>query len=531
MNNYLDRETIMSKTNIESQLAKILSESPSAPFLFIGSGFSRRYIDLPDWKGLLEHFSKRPFTRYLSKADNNYPKAALALAEDFHEEWWEKNEKNHEIYNSANWINKIETPLKYEVAEYLQDYSINDDVMQNPELVELMNNNVVIDGIITTNWDLLLENIFPKLKVYVGQSDILFKHPQAVGEIFKIHGCCSNFNSLILSSNDYENFNDKNPYLAAKLISIFLEKPVIFLGYSLSDDNIKNILEKIENVIDSEDKIIKLSKNMIFVSRANGSGDEVSRLEMPINDKRLTFTHIKTDDFGKIFRALQYAERKIPIDFLRIFKEQIYNIVNSKEKADLRLKHVDFDSLMEGDDIEFVAGVGVASISEFGIKGISGITAKDLIRDIVCDDLDIPSDEIIKILPKLIKGTPTYIPIRKYLNGSNLQLKNDESTVKNRLKLSTKSYIDKTTNSKKMSADLQSVSNYNDILSSASYDKNKKLDLLGVWLASNKTIENCTNIKEELKSNYDDWISTSNYSNFKRLVCIVDEIANNDLKS
>lgn len=520
----------MSQTDIEGQLAKILSESPSAPFLFIGSGFSRRYIDMPDWKGLLGKFSKKPFTRYLGKVNGDVPRAALALAQDFHEEWWEENENSQEIYNSESWLNKIETPLKYEIAKYLQNYSINDNVMEDDELIELLHDKVVIDGIITTNWDLLLEKIFPKLKVYVGQSDILFKHPQAVGEIFKIHGCCSNFNSLVLSSNDYDNFNEKNPYLAAKLISIFLEKPVIFLGYSLSDENIKNILEKIENVIDSEDKIIKLSKNMIFVSRADGSEDEMARLEMPINDKRLTFTHIKTDDFGQVFRALQYAERKIPVDFLRIFKEQIYNIVNSKEKADLRLKHVDFDSLMEGDDIEFVAGVGVASISEFGRKGISGITAKDLIRDIIFEDLHISCDEIIKILPNLIKGTPTYIPVRKYLNNSTIQLISNETTVKNRLTLSSKCYVDKVTNSKKMSTDLQTVSDYNDILNSSSYDENKKLDLLGVWLSMNKTIENCTNIKKELRDNYDSWMSKSNYSNFKRLVCIIDEIESNDLK-
>lgn len=82
-----------------------------------------------------------------------------------------------------------------------------------------------------------------------------------------------------------------------------------------------------------------------------------------------------------------------------------------------------------------------------------------------------------------------------------------------------------------MSTDLKGVSNYNDIINSTSYDENKKLDLLGVWLASNKTIENCANIKEELKSNYDEWVAKSNYSNFKRLVCIIDEIANNDLKT
>lgn len=519
----------MSDLDIENQLAKILSESPSAPFLFIGSGFSRRYIDMPDWKGLLSQFSKKPFTRYLGMANDNIPKAALALANDFYEEWFEENEDNKEVYESKNWLNKVETPLKYEIARFIKSYDMEDCLTQNPELIELTNDKVVIDGIITTNWDLLLEKIFPKLKVYVGQSDILFKHPQAVGEIFKIHGSCTDFNSLILSSNDYKDFNQKNPYLAAKLISIFLEKPVIFLGYSLSDENITDILEKIERVIDSEDKINKLSKNMIFVTRANGSEERMTCIEMPINDRRLAFTHIKTDDFGKIYRALQYAERKIPVDFLRIFKEQIYNIVNSREKSDLQLKYVDFDNAIEDKDIDFVAGVGVASISEFGMKGIQGISARDLIRDIIFDDLQFSSDEIVRALPLLVKATPTYTPVRKYLKACSSVIEFTEKPIVKRLELSSESYVNKIIKSNQIAKTVKDIIKHEDILNNKFYDENKKLDVLGIWLNENKSFENCISIRNELKNNYDFWIEKANFHNFKRLVCIIDEIENNDL--
>ncbi|MEG8267852.1 SIR2 family protein [Acinetobacter baumannii] len=196
--------------DIEKELAELLSESLSAPFLFIGSGFSRRYLDLPDWKGLLSHFStSMPFDSYLGTADNDFPKAALALAQDFSKEWWSLNKDRTDIYQSANWAPAVETPLKYEISQYLGQVDIKSKKHNNDELKELLNENVVIDGIITTNWDKLLENLFPKLKVYIGQSDLFFKHPQSIGEIFKIHGCISKFPSLILSKNDYENFNKK----------------------------------------------------------------------------------------------------------------------------------------------------------------------------------------------------------------------------------------------------------------------------------------------------------------------------------
>lgn len=46
---------------------------------------------------------------------------------------------------------------------------------------------IVIDGIITTNWDLLLEQIFEEqeMQVYIGQKELLFSHPLEINEIYK----------------------------------------------------------------------------------------------------------------------------------------------------------------------------------------------------------------------------------------------------------------------------------------------------------------------------------------------------------
>ncbi|WP_259273665.1 SIR2 family protein, partial [Klebsiella pneumoniae] len=106
----------------------------------------------------------------------------------------------------------------------------------------------------------------PDYKVYTGQNELLFSNPQSIAEIYKIHGSAHKPKSLVLTDYDYADFNLKNPYLAAKLITIFVEHPVVFLGYSLSDKNISDLLSAISVCIGSEN-LHQLRNNLIFVQR------------------------------------------------------------------------------------------------------------------------------------------------------------------------------------------------------------------------------------------------------------------------
>jgi hypothetical protein len=223
------------------------------------------------------------------------------------------------------------------------------------ELLSTLN----IDGVITTNWDTFLEQIFPDYKKYTGQDQLIFSNPQEVGKIYKMHGCCTDPKSLVLTAEDYDQFNKKNAYLAAKLTTIFIEHPIVFIGYSMNDPNIKNLLGAISGCI-GKNKVEELRKNLIFIERLL-SNEEVgiSEKSLVVDGVEVPLISIKTNEFSEVYKAISIKNREIPAQILRYCKEQLYELVKSFN-PEKKMSVVSMDEISTKDDIEFVVGVGVA---------------------------------------------------------------------------------------------------------------------------------------------------------------------------
>lgn len=227
-----------------------ITKFSTAPFLFIGSGFSRRYLNMPAWEALLIEMNNRlelpkQYEYYRANANNDLPKVASLMGEDFSELWWSDEKYEQSRKEFAKDAQSKFSPLKYEICKRLNENIAivsGELIVQELRLLKKVN----IDGIITTNWDNLIEKqIFPEFKTYVGQDELIFSDLSNIGEIYKIHGSSDQPNSLILTEEDYQDYQNRNPYLAAKLLTIFIENPIIFIGYSLSDKNIQDILKAI----------------------------------------------------------------------------------------------------------------------------------------------------------------------------------------------------------------------------------------------------------------------------------------------
>lgn len=79
----------------KEKLLNIISSFNTTPFLFIGSGITRRYCNLPSWDLLLEYFSNLlnpsnefAYANYKRQANNDYSLLGSIIGEEFDNQWF-----------------------------------------------------------------------------------------------------------------------------------------------------------------------------------------------------------------------------------------------------------------------------------------------------------------------------------------------------------------------------------------------------------------------------------------------------------
>jgi hypothetical protein len=389
-----------------------------APFLFVGSGISQRYLGLENWEGLLKELCKpvgRSYNYYKACGNSNLPSVSEEIAKDLHHLWWNSKEYMN-LQNS--YIDSLKTkhsPFKIEISRYIEKKSqtLEKGLQSLPknlieEIKELK--KATIQGVITTNWDCLMEHIFSEFRVYIGQDQLIDSSPRYFEEIFKIHGCRTQPNSLVATETDYQIFRKKNPYLVAKLLTMFMEHPVIFLGYSLNDPNISEILRSIISCLTSKN-INQFMERLIFVQwRKNHSGYEIKNINIVVDNFNIPVLNIKTHEFLPLYQALASLKRKFPLSFIRFMEEQKYRL---KRKGD-KNKIIGFDKEMDLKEAEIVVLVQ-GTIKDIKDMGYRGILREDLFKDIIFDNFKFDAKKIVKYrLPELLKRAK-FVPIFKYL--------------------------------------------------------------------------------------------------------------------
>lgn len=415
---------------------KELFKGQSTPYLFVGSGFSRRYFGTPGWEELLREIAKASGIQYGKYVDdpNDLPAVASAMATDIKNSWYDGKFLKYDWCNPDSLEDAVglgvDMALKY-IACQLTETRVKDGIPMyfkpnNPTgKNEFYEDDVLREeldifsrmnppAIITTNYDSALETIHKGYQVYGSQSEMISSSLQNIGEIYKIHGTVSNHGSIVLTREDYDRFEQRNKYLIAKLLTIFTENPIVFIGYSLSDENIKNIFNGIQECLEGSVNIREAyERKFIFLNRPSNDDEErVYTAEKSLsNHISMKVTVIQARDFREVFKAISETKIQVPAKLVRMFKEQAFRIASAKDVLETiyAMPISDLEQKIDKENAEIlVSGIGI-------VKPSFKLTKLEDLRRIFLQKEDYPAYACIEgIISR--KGSWTWAPIFYYIN-------------------------------------------------------------------------------------------------------------------
>ncbi len=412
-----------SDNELVASVTRLINQAGRSPYLFVGSGFSRRYLGTEDWAGLLRYLcglasdEEFAYEKYQARADDDarygkLPSVATLIDEDLRLDVLGSDRFSGYRAEHSSEIRAQKSPLKVLAAEHLASFSEHLEEGELEVLKEAGRRRIA--GIITTNYDRLLEELFPGFATFVGQDDLLFQRTFEIGEIYKIHGSIDDPETMVLCAEDYKELDETRDYLAAKLLTIFVEYPIVFIGYSISDPDIQDILRSIVRCMKPEyrerlrDRFIFLERGENGISTHSITFGGVGTIEM---------TKVTTNNFGLVYRAIAESKSSFSPSVLRELRKSIYSLVEgdaSTERLAVQVGFETLDELPEGQ--AFVLGVGTPATSEAAYGHM--VKAEKLYEDVVLDNGYFAPKLVVKeYLPNLLRTNSGGLPMYKYLAG------------------------------------------------------------------------------------------------------------------
>jgi len=186
----------------------------------------------------------------------------------------------------------------------------------------------------------------------------------------------------------------------SRILTLFLERPIIFLGYSVSDPNIRRILRSISECLENS-QLEQLKKRLIFIEwtedpKAGGISERQFDFD---NGKTIIMENIKLSDYSILYSAILDNTVKYDVKALRRIKSQLYELVKTNKPTEKLLELLGFKvaDLKDKDNLislrEKLKSVNIAETAEK--LEIGEMTLTDII-----DELSKPGRDPREDMPK-----------------------------------------------------------------------------------------------------------------------------------
>ncbi len=342
-------------------IQEVLQDKASQPVLFAGSGLSRRYFDAPTWSGLLTQLAQLcPYVdqdlAYYQQTYGSLQAVAQAFVPLFQNwAWGDGRDEFPDEYFSAGYSQDVF--LKHKVAEILKRVSPNHldqitDARHSRELWALQ--SIRPHAVITTNYDPFLELVFPEYETVVGDQ-VIQGQSGLYGELYKIHGSVSDPTSLVITTEDYRRFDGRTKYLSAKLLPLSVEHPLLIVGYSIEDPNIRRLLSDIDLIIEGAGA---LNRNIFLLRRPKANetpfGGPFDELIQVSDTRTVRVQSIVTSEFDWVFNAFATANamERINPKLLRSLLARTFDIVAyGVPRGTIEVDYQSLESAIEADTL------------------------------------------------------------------------------------------------------------------------------------------------------------------------------------
>lgn len=407
-----------------------LVEKNEAPILFIGAGISKRYLkDALSWQELLikiaaqvgwseERFYRKSseIKAKLRKSDNNEfeisfianAKVALELEKEFNSKYY-NGEINIDGFSSKKIFDEDLSPMKCFICNIVNgSHLIKEKTEEIEEFKKLLSKARCI---ISTNYDNLLGMLVSETTEILVEQNKLFLNRDEYGQLMKIHGSVENPKTIVITEEDYKEFDSKSILITSRLISMLLESPIIFLGYGLRDKNIVDIFKNFTQSLFRE-QLTEFKDRCIFIDyQANQM--ELLESDFQIDTINTEISLIKTDNYFSLYQQLNRINQGLKPSEVRKFQSFIRDLIVEKgRKGALKAVLISDQDLNMSDTTNYVVAIG-------NERNIFKLPSRvDYFRSYVELESELNPTIALKFVAGLNKNT--YLPIFKFLSNFDL---------------------------------------------------------------------------------------------------------------